>query len=44
MDAENGWHRRHVQRVYEKREEERKRREIERRYYLHSVCATFFFF
>ncbi|VDK85720.1 unnamed protein product [Litomosoides sigmodontis] len=31
MDAENGWHRRHVQRAYEKREEERKRREIERR-------------
>ncbi|CAG9536170.1 unnamed protein product [Cercopithifilaria johnstoni] len=31
MDAENGWHRRHVQRAYEKRQEERKRREMQQR-------------
>lgn len=33
MDAENGWHRRHIQRVFEKRQEERKRREMQQRYY-----------
>uniref|UniRef100_A0A915Q623 Uncharacterized protein n=1 Tax=Setaria digitata TaxID=48799 RepID=A0A915Q623_9BILA len=31
MDAENGWHRRHIQRAFEKRQEERKRREMEQR-------------
>ncbi|EJD74858.1 CBR-NURF-1 protein [Loa loa] len=31
MDAENGWHRRHIQRVFEKRQEERKRREMQQR-------------
>ncbi|VDO51164.1 unnamed protein product [Brugia timori] len=31
MDAENGWHRRHIQRIFEKRQEERKRREMQQR-------------
>ncbi|VDN05007.1 unnamed protein product [Thelazia callipaeda] len=31
MDAENGWHRRNVQLVFQKRQEERKRRELEQR-------------
>uniref|UniRef100_A0A8R1XQ58 PHD-type domain-containing protein n=1 Tax=Onchocerca volvulus TaxID=6282 RepID=A0A8R1XQ58_ONCVO len=31
MDAENGWHRRHIRRVFEKRQEERRRREMQER-------------
>uniref|UniRef100_A0A0R3RXK3 PHD-type domain-containing protein n=1 Tax=Elaeophora elaphi TaxID=1147741 RepID=A0A0R3RXK3_9BILA len=31
MDAEHGWHRRHVQRAYEERQEERKRLEMQQR-------------
>lgn len=32
MDVEKGWHRRHIQRIFERRNEERKRREMEQRY------------
>ncbi|VDO34168.1 unnamed protein product, partial [Onchocerca flexuosa] len=31
MDAENGWHRRHIRRIFEKRQEERRRREMQER-------------
>ncbi|MCP9257668.1 hypothetical protein DINM_000928 [Dirofilaria immitis] len=31
MDAENYWHRRHIHRVFEKRQEERKRQEMQQR-------------
>lgn len=43
MDAENGWHRHHIQRLYEKRQEERKRREMQQRYLINLVMRNFYF-